>query len=301
MIGFLVLFLAAAALLAAIGTCFIVHQLTHPPRQTYAVALARQMPLSPGEIGMEFTEDELRLSDGRTTPAWIIKGQHEDGPTVVITHGWGDSRYGALGWAVPLAAFAAELVVYDLRGMGECKTPASHLGTTEIDDLVGIVAELHRDKPIVLFGASIGGGISIGAAARAAQQGRSEIVGVIGDGAYRRGMEPILGFFRLQRWPVMLFYPFIGLWLVLRYATPTQFDRARHAAGLRCPLLLLHGTDDPICPLASAREIAAAAPNGRIVEFPGGGHLDAAAADPERYNSALAEFFGSLESPKESI
>lgn len=304
MLGFLILFAAAAALLLALGTIAVVLRLTHPPRFTYAVALARRVPSSPTDLRLEFSIRELRLSDNHTTPAWVIHGRDESGPVVVITHGWGDSRYGALEWVELLAPYASAIVTYDLRGMGESSAPACHLGTTEIDDLVIILTQLGADRPIVLFGASMGVGISIAAAARAAAKGNQHVIGVVGDGGYRHGMEPIVGYFKAQQWPVLPFYYPIGAWLSLVYATHSQFDRARHARGLACPLLLLHGTDDPICPIASAREIIAAVPPGspdspraRIVEFPGGTHLDLITHDPETYKAELTAFFQKIQPP----
>lgn len=294
MLGLLILFSTAAVLLILLGSAAAVRYLTRPPRQTYAVALARRLPTSPADVGMEFVEHRLKLSDHHTTPAWIIQGKDDDAPVVIITHGWADGRYGSLGWARLLIPHASAVVVYDLRGMGESPAPASHLGTTEVADLLAITGQLDAARPIVFFGASMGMGISIAAAARAAEQGEIQIAGVIGEGGYRRGMEPIVCFYRLNRWPVAPFYPVIGAWLSLRYTTERQFDRARHAAKLKCPLLLLHGTEDVICPVTAARQIAAAAPDCRLVEFPGRGHLDLVELEPERYTEELTAFFARI-------
>jgi pimeloyl-ACP methyl ester carboxylesterase len=50
------------------------------------------------------------------------------------------------------------------------------------------------------------------------------------------------------------------------------FDRAAHAAGLRVPLLLIHGDQDEVCPFEDARAISAACPGARLVNVDGAGH-----------------------------
>jgi valacyclovir hydrolase len=44
------------------------------------------------------------------------------------------------------------------------------------------------------------------------------------------------------------------------------------AAGIRCPALLITGTNDPFCPPSMVREFAEAIPRGTYLEAPGGGH-----------------------------
>ena len=84
------------------------------------------------------------------------------------------------------------------------------------------------------------------------------------EGPYRLPMEPVVGHFRCRRWPP---YPFVwlaGLYLRLTNKGYDQFDRVLHAAKLRCPLMVLHGTADPICLVSSGRTIAEAAPQGNL-------------------------------------
>ncbi|MEX0775565.1 MAG: alpha/beta hydrolase [Phycisphaeraceae bacterium] len=118
---------------------------------------------------------------------------------------------------------------------------------------------------------------------------RPRICGVIADGPYRHAVEPLVGILRQRRYPP---YPFAHLSLAIAglfVGGFVDFDRARHAARLRAPLLVLHGDGDAICPLASAQAIAAAAPDGQLVEFPNAGHLDLAQRQPARYLGALTE------------
>ena len=52
----------------------------------------------------------------------------------------------------------------------------------------------------------------------------------------------------------------------------SKFDRAKLASELPCPLLVLHGEFDTVCPLNDGQEIADAAPHGRLFVLPGAPH-----------------------------
>ena len=107
-------------------------------------------------------------------------------------------------------------------------------------------------------------------------------------------MEPIYGHFRQNGWPG---FPVVSVgyfFLKLRLLWFKQIDRVVPAGELRCPLLVLHGKDDPISRFESGQQIAQAAKQGTFVEFPGGTHGDLAESDPQKYAQALADFFQSL-------
>ncbi|MEJ7792111.1 MAG: alpha/beta fold hydrolase [Gaiellaceae bacterium] len=61
------------------------------------------------------------------------------------------------------------------------------------------------------------------------------------------------------------------------------------AAMVRCPVLVIHGTDDAVRPVAHARELARLT-GGRLVELEGSGHVPEA-RDPVKVNELLRDFF----------
>ena len=75
----------------------------------------------------------------------------------------------------------------------------------------------------------------------------------------------------------------------------SRYDYRARAEALQVPLLLFHGDDDDIVPVASSRAFAWAAPDGLVtyIEVPGAGHVQAWNADRERYERALGEFLTS--------
>lgn len=320
--GMLILLGVAAALVCVLAAGALIYALRHPPRKTYAVALGRGNPTEPEAVGLEGEAMTLRLADGSTSDAWRVRGRRAEGPTVIVVHGFGDSRYGALTWAPLLAEFAAQVVLFDQRGQGESTAKAASLGEREAADVLAVMAQVleHENataaahgraeaKPrVVLFGYSMGASSAIAAAARAAEMKRTagsesetggRIAGVIADGPYRYWYEPVRTTLQQRRYPSepMLTLARAALWLAS--AEARRFDRVEDARRLTCPLLVLHGSGDIYCPLNSARAIAAAAPQGELVVFEEGGHLDLAAREPKRYRDALARFFTRLDHENE--
>jgi proline iminopeptidase len=62
-------------------------------------------------------------------------------------------------------------------------------------------------------------------------------------------------------------------------------------AAAQCPVLVMAGEEDPVCPLADAQDIAAALPPqwAKLVSFPGAGH-GAWRDDPQAAFATLREF-----------
>ena len=60
----------------------------------------------------------------------------------------------------------------------------------------------------------------------------------------------------------------VALW---RIAAPDRIDG--RLAGVRVPVVVVRGTRDRLCPHDWAARVAAAAPQGRLVELPGAAHL----------------------------
>lgn len=273
-LGLALLLLAGLIAGIVILSAYTAYTLTHPPRRGYAFALARGVPADPGElrfidddgterIGARFEQWTFR-SRGRDLPVWDITGCDPDGPTIILTHGWGDSRVVSLYRAPALLRIARRLIVWDLPGHGESPGRCS-LGVHEPADLVALVESLPASSgPIVLYGHSLGAGVSIEAARRLGDR----VAAVIAESPYRVPFTPARNVMRLAKFPYRVNLP-----LALAVIRP-RFDRAEQARGVRAPLLVLHGEMDAVCPLEDAKAIADAAPSGRIAVIPGGGHVD---------------------------
>lgn len=290
--GLLVLFAVAALLIVVVGSLALAHRMTHPNRRTMGVALAHGLPVEPSEVGMEADQIVVRLADETKTPMWIIKGDQTDGPVVLATHGWSSSRYGMLRLAAMLAPHASRIVLYDLRGHGESTASITTLGVRETDDLVELLDHVMiEDRPLVLFGSSLGATTALRAAVVLKGRDSPKLLGLILQAPYSNDAEPVIGHFKIHGAPPQPFVFLATMLLKVLVRGYGAYDAVALARELDCDLLVLHGTADPISPHDSARRIAEAAPRSTFVEFGAAGHSRLAQHAPDRYLEAVETFF----------
>ncbi len=290
--GLFVLLAAAAAVIIAVGTLWLIRMIRRPPRHTLASALARGFPAEPSELKLDAQDVTLRLPDETTTPAWLIEGEQSAGPIVVVSHGWASGRYVSLARAPLLTPHASRVVLYDLRGHGDSTARNCDLGAREVDDLLAVIEQVtptdQADTPVVLYGSSMGGVISMHAAAR---DEAKRIVGVVAEAPYLQLGTPMRGQLRRREAPTWPFAPLALAHFRFWIKGFAAFDLAIPLDHVACPLLVLHGTDDAISPHAHGRQIADDAPHGELVAFEGAGHSRLHEHDPHHYESALRAFF----------
>lgn len=292
MTGLILLFLLAYLLIALIGSAAIVLLILRPRRKTYAHALAHELPTEPAELGLHAQQVTFNLPGQHTTPGWIIQGNAPNGPVVLVLHGHRDSTYGALRFVPSLVPFACQVVVFDWPGHGECSAEWMTCGKREPDDALAVLDGLPdplRNRPAVLFGYSLGGQIAVKTAALYPDR----FVGVIVDGPYRRWDTPIRLKLRRYRVPQFPFIQIVGLFFYLT-GLIRNFDRIQYANRILCPLLVLHGTDDRVCPIQEGKDLADAAPNSTFVPIQGGRHNQLHQQAPQQYAGALRAFFHQL-------
>lgn len=273
------LFVAYAA-----AVLLVMLRLRRPPRRTYATAVARGIPGDPRELDQPRRFRAFDLGDvapearPREIPCWDIEGDDPGGPIVILTPGWGDSRIGALARVSAIAPAASRIFAWDPPGQGDAPGLCA-LGTREhrlLGMLARYAAELH-DRDVVLQGWSLGAGTSIVTAAGCAKDADARIIGVIAEAPYREAWTPAFRVLDLSGLPWRANGPVAFALLGLRLGVGPRwrgFDRAAHAQRVRVPAVVVHGSEDEVCPIEDGRAIAEAAPRGSLVVIEGGHHND---------------------------
>lgn len=294
MLGFAVLFLLGLLCAIAFVTAWTLHRLLHPPRRTYATALAQGRPGQPdqlrGPTGTPRSFESWTISwRGMDLPVWDIAGDAPSGPVVIMTHGWGDSRIGALARAEALLPDASRVIAWDMPGHGDA--PGSCLlGVHEHEALRALVERVAGNgTPVVLLGWSLGAGVSLAAMSGWEGGASGSVRCVICEAPYRLPQTPARNMMWSFRLPTAINLPVAMALARLRIGAPPfwqqergTFDRASFAASVRAPVVIIHGEDDAIAPVQDARDIAAAAPHAQLLTLPDAGHYSLWTAEPAR-------------------
>lgn len=299
MTGALWLLAAGAVLYWSAMVIYIARALLRPPRRTYASAIARGLPGDPSELPTPLEARRWTFGwRGLDLPVWDIDCA-EAGPVIIMTHGWASSRLGALRRIPHLAPLAGRIIAWDLPGHGEAPG-RSALGAREAGALRALIADLRRQgerRPIVLYGSSLGAGVSIAAAAA---EPAPKVALVIAEAPYCLAATPARAVLRARGVPPLgRLGPAMALAALASGTDPLWrgFDRARQASRLRCTLVVIHGGQDEICPLADGEAIARAAARGKLVVIEGAGHNDLwSPPHIEETARAVREALGQLQS-----
>lgn len=316
MLGLINLLLVGFVCYLAITTWMVVARLRNPPRRTYAGAVARNLPGDPSEASPSRNFRDFTFTvRGASLPAWDIDGDlvHDPAaPIIICTPGWGDSRLGVLARLLALSPLAARIIAWDPHGLGDAPGECN-LGTTaDTESLLALIDTISPSRaeaalsgsrsreqdalprPILLFGWSMGAGIALHAAALLAERQRPALA-VIAEAPYRHAATPVVNYLALVRMPYTLQRPLAMWWLGWRLRRSLDwrsFDRAGFAARIACPLLVVHGTLDEICPIDDGRQIAAAAPRSLLIAVEGAMHNNLWTEEPYRTQCtrAIADF-----------
>jgi pimeloyl-ACP methyl ester carboxylesterase len=266
MIGLLALLLLALVIvlvtLAAVGA----HAAWKPPRRAAGWALAHRKPISPTELGLACTEWFLDRDGGTRLCVWDLPGHAPKGPAIVLLHGWSRSKLTWLEFLELWCSRGRRIIVVDLRGHGDSTPDGVTFGDQDAQDIAAIVEKI--DEPAtVLVGRSLGGVVAMKAAAIT-----PKISGVVAVAPYIRLRDTIHARVQQRGLPTvgvvplaMLFMHFLGVRSASTLLAVRQF---------KCPLLIIHGTSDPISPLADAHRLAEEAVAATLIEVQGAGHGD---------------------------
>jgi pimeloyl-ACP methyl ester carboxylesterase len=255
---------------------------------------------------MEVPMTEFLAVDGGTI-AYDVAGE---GPLVVLAHGMGDSRP-SYRFVVPqLVAAGYRVANVDLRGCGESSTGwAAYSRTAIAGDLIAVIR--HLGGPAVVVGQSISGGAATIVAATAPElvngvvelapftRNQSIKLSDLRVKRFRQGMSRLLVTGMLgsvKTWLSYLDVAFPGhkpadwddqvarirrdmsesarMKAMQKMGTSSAGDAGKHLAGVRCPALIIEGTQDPDWgdPRAEGEAIVAAMPNATLELIEGAGH-----------------------------
>jgi fermentation-respiration switch protein FrsA (DUF1100 family) len=239
---------------------------------------SREVVGTPADLGLPF--EEARFGPGGQLHGWFIPGSSP--VTFLWFHGNAGNVSHRLDWLRELRSrLGVSLFIFDYQGYGLSGGQPSEEST--YGDARAALAYL-RSRPdvdaerIVYFGKSLGGAVAI---QLATEQPPYRVIA-------QSTFTSLLDIGRLH-------YPFLPVSAILRtrYASIEKIDQ------VKAPLLVVHGADDDVVPLAQAQHIfeAAVEPK-RLFVVEAAGHNDVIPLGGEPYFQLLREFCGLDERPQ---
>ena len=211
-------------------------------------------------------EVALELPSGDAVSAWARSSSETEGgastrgtPAVLFFHGNGENLE-TMRWAGlydQLAALGVHSLAVDYPGYGRSGGSPSEASLTAAGEAgFAWLEERHPEAPKVVLGWSLGAAVAVQVAVR--HPGETDALVLLsawGD---------------LQSLASNYFPRFL-----VGMALEDRYDSRSRAAEIRAPVLMIHGEDDRIIPIAHGRRLHRALPEGtRFVAVSGTGHND---------------------------
>lgn len=282
--------------IAALAALYMVFSLLFGVGFVFKQALRRPHPVGSEATDLSSRTETIRFrsSDGYQLEGYLHPPP-PGAPVLFFQHGRGRTRDSYLVWARLFAEAGYGIVSFDWRGHGNSDGEIIHHGAREPLDLAAALGLLQsredcRDRPVGLFGASMGAASLAMAGADLPEQVRCMVL----DSPY--GDLPRMARGRMQSLGPLKLGPELvleGIGLVFFGKRVSQIvpERAVQAFAPR-PLLVIHGEHDATIPWSEGRSLYEAYPGPK--EFwstPEPGHCAARTDHTREWVRRLATFF----------
>lgn len=237
---------------------------------------ARALPATPERVHIAYADVSLHTGDGQTLDAWWAP-LASTSPVVLLCHGNGGSMSHRIAKLQLLRKAGASVLLFDYRGYGLSTGKPSETGTYA-DGEAAYEWLLSTGVPtsrLILYGESLGNGVSIELAARHP----GGFAGLVVDSA-----------FTSTKAMAKRVFPHLPLGWLVRY----RYDNLSKIQGVRAPTLVLHSPDDEIIPYAMGRALYDAAPGPKTFVDLAGSHNEGFLQAARAYMKGVHDFLAAL-------
>jgi pimeloyl-ACP methyl ester carboxylesterase len=253
---------------------------------TYLVQqLPRKSVTDPPDWG-RIIDTKIPAIDGGVLEVWRIEPQGPSRGLVVLAHGWSRNRDRMVSRARIFAKWGFTTVLHSARDHGGSSRRRFMNAVKFAEDIEAVVKWL--DRPVILYGHSIGSAAAIIAARRNPE--RIRVLFLEASYAYTR--EALLSLYRwVNPFFGICFGPMILFWLNLFYGNKLDtVSPARLAVDINIPVMLIHGEKDRRFPLAFALKLKRSFASDQVEFYvaEGAGHSDSSRTPG--YEAAIKSF-----------
>lgn len=255
--------------LALCGMAFLFqyHLVYHPSTRIAATPL---------DCGLHYEGTELPVDRDGPVVGWFVPAPEERG-VILFCHGNAGNVGDRLDTIEVFHGLGFSVFIFDYRGYGRSLGKATEAGTYEDAEVAWRYLTDERGfraEQIVVFGRSLGGAIAAWLAAR-------HIPGVL---VLESTFTSVVQMGREL-------YPFLPIALLSRF----RYSTASHLAGVGCPVVVVHSSDDELVGIHHGRELYELAPGPKHFVALRGPHNDGFLVSGEDYitglDGALSAYF----------
>ncbi|PJZ54608.1 alpha/beta hydrolase [Leptospira adleri] len=224
---------------------------------------------SPEIFGFQHKEEIFKTYDGEEIHFWRILPKEKPKGVVVQFHGNGENRTSHFTSLVWMVNYGYELVTLDYRGYLD-STGKPERSDIHRDSVEFLTKELEYSKirkiPLVVYGQSLGGAIALRATSEL--KDKSGIVLIVADGSFASYKTVFKQVVRK-----VLFFPID--WIAGLFVSDSLNPGETVSKLAPIPLLVIHGTEDPIVSYQNGIELFGLAGQPKwFWEVRGGGHVN---------------------------
>jgi len=240
--------------------------------------------------------------DGVTISGWFLPGD-DDKAAVILAHGYAGNRLQMLEQARFLNQAKYPVILFDFRNHGMSGGDFTSFGYFEKRDLLAVtkwVSERLKDRPIVVWGVSMGAACALMAA--------KELTGlsaVIAESSYDTFENSSKRHFELWSPRTVLIHPALLsiVFLFYRELGGIEVDDAKPIQSVTAlgglPILFVAGRNDELMRPEMVQGISQAHPGPARFYIGEGGHAEVFAKDGKNYRRKVLEFLSTLNLPQE--
>lgn len=226
--------------------------------------------LAIGQVGLDAdfgTDVELKTADGSVIRGWHVNGSDKHIPAVgkhpLVLYFPGNSlnRNERISDLREVASRGFDVLIFDYRGFGDSTGSPTESRLSNDALLVWNYAREtlgYDEDQIAVFGESIGGAVALSMWSKTNPNPPQPAALILNS-----------TFASMPR-TVQWHYPFFPFQFLLLDRWPS----IERISQVRSPIIIFHGTDDKMVPVAHGRDLAEASSNARFIEIPGGTHND---------------------------
>jgi dipeptidyl aminopeptidase/acylaminoacyl peptidase len=212
-------------------------------------------------------------------------------PLVLLFHGYGAEKTSMIPEARAFLDMGCSVLLVDFRGSGESSESYTTVGYREAEDVASAVNYAATNLPhrqLILYGGSMGAAAIVRAVAVRGVRPDA----VIAEGVFDNMLNTVKHRFQAMGVPAFPSAQLLVFWGGVEGGFNAFANNpADYAAGIRCPILFLHGSGDPRAHLEDARRVFDAVPGSKqFREFPGLGHEASIVRFPTEWKSAVGQF-----------